>query len=268
MKKCLKTYRPLLALCMFFLTLLLPHLATGQAAMEPLFEQGNTAYNEGDYNKAIALYEQTLKLGQHSAALYYNLGNAYYRLNNVAESIYYFEKAKRLNPKDEDIQINSAFARNMTIDAIEFLPESQLTQLKNRLFNSLSFYSWSILTVVMLWVFVGLFLGYLLFKSTSLKRSFFFSSLVVLLLFIGSFFVTFSINQQEKNTQFAILFSNQIDIWSEPNQQGELLFTLHEGTKVQLLDNLEEWQKIRIANGSEGWIKDASLRKLNETISK
>jgi predicted membrane protein len=156
----------------------------------------------------------------------------------------------------------------MTIDAIEFLPESQLAQLKKRLFNSLSFNSWSIFTVVLLWVFVGLFLGYLLFNSTQLKRSFFFSSLGVLLLFSGSFLITFSINQQEKNTQFAILFSNQIDIWSEPNQQGELLFTLHEGTKVQLLDDLEEWQKIRISNGSEGWINNASLRALNETIIK
>ena len=101
-----------------------------QASMEPLVEQGNTAYNEGDYQKAISLYEQTLKMGQHSAALYFNLGNAYYRLNKVAQSIYYFEKAKQLNPKDEDIQINSAFAQNMTIDAIENLPESQIAQLQ------------------------------------------------------------------------------------------------------------------------------------------
>lgn len=268
MKKYLRTYGSLLPVFVFFSMLLVPSLSSGQASMESLFEEGNTAYNKGDYNKAIALYEKTLKLGQHSTALYYNLGNAYYRLNNVAESIYYFEKAKRLNPKDSDIQVNSAFARNMTIDAIEFLPESQLAQLKKRLFNSLSFNSWSILTVVLLWVFVGLFLSYLLFNSTQLKRSFFFSSLGVLLLFSGSFLITFSINQQEKNTQFAILFSNQIDIWSEPNQQGELLFTLHEGTKVQLLDDLEEWQKIRISNGSEGWINNASLRALNETIIK
>ena len=67
-----------------------------QASKESLFDQGNTAYNEGDYQKAISLYEQTLKTGQHSAALYFNLGNAYYRLNKVAESIYYFEKAKQL----------------------------------------------------------------------------------------------------------------------------------------------------------------------------
>jgi len=72
-----------------------------QASMESLVEQGNEAYNQGDYRKAIAFYEQTLSMGQHSAALYFNLGNAYYKLNNVAESVYYFEKAQQLNPKEK-----------------------------------------------------------------------------------------------------------------------------------------------------------------------
>ena len=77
------------------------------------------------------------------------------------------------------------------------------------------------------------------------------------------FSITYSIDQNEKNKKFAILFSKQTDIWSEPNQQADRLFVLHEGTKMQLLDSLEEWQKIRIANGSEGWIKDASFKKIN-----
>ena len=77
------------------------------------------------------------------------------------------------------------------------------------------------------------------------------------------FIITYTIREKEKNTNYAILFSNQKDIWSEPNQQAELLFSLHEGTKVEVLDILENWKKIRIANGSEGWIENASLRYLN-----
>lgn len=261
----IKTY---FTLSVLFFSLIGTISLQGQASMESLFKEGNTAYNEGDYKKAIALYEQTLKLGQHSAALYFNLGSAYYRVNNVAESIYYFEKAELLAPEDEDIQINSAFAKNMTIDAIEFLPESQLAQFQKKVFKSLSFSTWTILTVALLWIFVILFLGYIFFRSAFLKRTFFFTSLVVLLLFVGSFLVTFTINQKQKNTEYAIIFSDQIDIWSEPNQQGDLLFTLHEGTKVQVLDDLDEWQKIRIANGSEGWIRNARIRKLSEEIAK
>jgi SH3-like domain-containing protein len=81
---------------------------------------------------------------------------------------------------------------------------------------------------------------------------------------MGSFLITFFKDSTSQQTQYAILFSKQIDTWSEPNQQGDLLFVLHEGTKLQLLDSLAEWQKIRIANGSEGWLLNADLRNLNK----
>ena len=234
-----------------------------QSPSENLFQQGNLAYNKGDYKNAISFYEKTLEMGQHSGALYFNLGNSYYKTNNIAESIYYFEKAKKLLPNDEDIQINSSFAQNMTIDAIELLPESQLEQFQNWVFNSFVFSTWTILTIVLIWLFSVLFLAYIFSKSTKFKRTFFFSSLIVLFLFISSFTITFLINQKEKQMNYAILFTDQIDAWSEPNQLGDLLFTLHEGTKVNILDELAEWKKIRIANGSEGWVKNAYLKKLN-----
>ena len=95
---------------------------------EELFEQGNAAYNGGNHNLAIEKYEEILGLKVHSAEVYFNLGNAHYRLGNVAESVYYFEQAKRLSPEDNSIQNNAAFAENMTLDAIEILPKTQLEQ--------------------------------------------------------------------------------------------------------------------------------------------
>ena len=210
------------------------------------------------------MYEQILNDGKHSSELYYNLGNAYYRLNQVAESIYFFEKAKQLAPENQDIQINSSFAQNMTLDAIEPLPESQLAQIQKRVFELFSTDMWSKLTLLLLWLSALLFLGYLFTKTTRLKRGYFFLSLVLFLFFMGSFLITFFKYSTSHQTQYAILFSKQIDTWSEPNQQGDLLFVLHEGTKLQLLDSLAEWQKIRIANGSEGWLLNADLRNLNK----
>ena len=238
-------------------------ISYGQTTPELLFNEGNKAYNAGNYENAISLYGQTLKMGKHSAEVYYNLGNANYRLNKVAESVYYFEKAKLMRPKDRDIITNSAFANNMTIDAIEKIPVSQIDQIRNSIIETFSFDLWTFFTVILLWIFTILFLAYLFFIRARLKRIFFFSSLSILLLFILSFSITYSIDQNEKNKKFAILFSKQTDIWSEPNQQADRLFVLHEGTKMQLLDSLEEWQKIKIANGSEGWIKDASFKKIN-----
>ena len=234
-----------------------------QESSEDLFTRGNTAYNEAQYGQAAELYEQIIKNGEHSAELYYNLGNTYYRLNQVAESIYFFEKAKQLAPKNQDIKINSSFAKNMTIDAIEPLPMSQLAQFRNKFFVLLTIDSWSKVALAFLWLFAVLFLGYIFAQNGGQKRSLFFFSLTSLIFFTCSLAVTFLKDAEVKQNQYSILFSEQMDTWSEPNQQGDLLFIIHEGTKVQVLDSLAEWQKIRIGNGSEGWLKNAILKKLN-----
>lgn len=232
-------------------------------AQATLFEEGNIVYNEGDFPKAVSLYEQTLLTGKHSAALYFNLGNAYYRLNKVAESIYYYEKAKQLDPKNEDVKVNSAFAQNMTIDAIEPLPESQLSQFQKSLYALANASIWSKIIILFVWLFAIFFSMYLLNKTVKFKKLFFLLSLFSIVLFMGSFTIKFFANVQQENKEYAIIFSNEINSWSEPNLRAEIQFTLHEGTKVELLDSLDEWKKIRIANGSEGWVKNASLKSLN-----
>ena len=250
-----------LTLMIFFIVSTLSLKA--QAPVSPLFEEGNTAYNNGDFFKAVTLYEQTLLTGKHSASLYFNLGNAYYRLNKVAESIYNYEKARQLDPENEDFKVNSAFAQNMTIDAIEPLPESQLSQVQNSLYALASASIWSKIVVLFVWLFAIFFSIYLLNKTIKLKRLFFVLSLISLILFLSSFTIKFFANAEQENKKYAIIFSNEINIWSEPNLRAEIQFTLHEGTKVELLDSLDEWEKIRIANGSEGWIKNASLKSLD-----
>ena len=226
------------------------------------FENANSAYNAGQFEKAVMLYKEILESGQQSAELYFNLANSYYRLNQVAESIFYFEKAKLLKPKDEDININSAFAQNMAIDAVEVLPKSQMTQWKEKIFDLLSQEGWAYFTVLLAWL-LALFWGlYLLNKVPLVKRTFFVSTVVLGLLLMGSLAITFVKASNAADTTFGILFNNKIEVWAEPNKRAEVLFLLHEGTKVQMLDELQEWQKIRIANGSEGWIKDGKVRSL------
>tara|TARA_B110001452_G_scaffold90276_1_gene74231 strand:- start:1097 stop:1885 length:789 start_codon:yes stop_codon:yes gene_type:complete len=261
MRKIFDIKHGVLTLMIFFIASTLSLKA--QAPVSPLFEEGNTAYNNGDFFKAVTLYEQTLLTGKHSASLYFNLGNAYYRLNKVAESIYNYEKAKQLDPENVDFKVNSAFAKNMTIDAIEPLPESQLSQVQNSLYALASTSIWSKIVVLFVWLFAIFFSIYLLNKTTKLKRLFFVLSLFSLILFLSSFTIKFFANAEQENKKYAIIFSNEINIWSEPNLRAEIQFTLHEGTKVELLDSLDEWEKIRIANGSEGWIKNASLKSLD-----
>ena len=226
------------------------------------FDNANAAYNAGQFEKAVMLYKQILESGQHSAELYFNLGNSYYRLNQVGESIFYFEKAKQLEPTDEDINVNSVFAQNMAIDAVEVLPKSQVTQLKDNIIEFFSQEGWAYFIILLAWLFV-LFWGlYLWNKIPFIKRTFFVTSLILAFLLIGSLFIAVIKSANTSDTTYGILFNEKMEVWAEPNSRAEVLFLLHEGTKVQMLDQLQEWQKIRIANGSEGWIKNAKVRSL------
>ena len=235
--------------------------ALGQET-ETTFKNANSAYNTGQFEKAVMLYKEILENGRHSAELYFNLANSYYRLNQVGESIFYFEKAKQLRPKDEDINVNSAFAQNMAIDAVEVLPKSQVTQLQEKTIDLFSQDGWAFFIILLAWLLV-LFWGlYLWNKVPLIKRTFFVFTLVLGMLLIGSLSTAIIKSANNADTTYGILFDEKIDVWAEPNSRAEVLFLLHEGTKVQMLDQLQEWQKIRIANGSEGWIKNAKVRSL------
>ena len=109
---------------------------------DEIFESATNDYINGDYNSAINLYLQIVDSGYESHSLYYNLGNAHYKLNNIAESNYYFEMAKKLSPNDSDIAINLSFAQNMRVDKIEILPISQLEVIRLNVINLFSVNSW------------------------------------------------------------------------------------------------------------------------------
>ena len=111
---------------LFILIIVLAQSAYPQGEIR--FDSATVAYNKGDYEKAISFYMEILEEDQHSAALYYNLGNSYYKLNQIAPSIYYYEKALLLDPNDKEIRSNLVYAQNMTLDAINPLPETTLSR--------------------------------------------------------------------------------------------------------------------------------------------
>lgn len=227
------------------------------------FEKANTLYNNGKYQDAISIYEDIIENGEHSAELYYNLGNAYYKLNSIAPSIYYFEKAHKLNSKDKEIQNNLAFARNMTVDAIDPVPGVGLNRFMKRIINMFSFDNWAFLSVGFSVVFVILFLMYYFSYSTGHKRFLFLSSFTTLGLMFVSLFFAFQNYSLDKNDKPAIVFSQESQIRTEPNLRSDSAFFLHEGTKVQILEEYDEnWTKIMIADGKTGWIPSEDIKAL------
>ena len=133
---------------------------TANAQNEALFNRATTYYNEGGYEKASENYFKIIENGEHSAAVYYNIGNCYYKLNQIAPSIYYYEKALLLKPNDKEIKNNLAYAQNMTLDAFEPLPETSLSKLYKNITGFLSFDQWSYAAVFFVFLFV---LAYILF---------------------------------------------------------------------------------------------------------
>ena len=233
----------------------------GQSA-EEWFQKGNTAYTNAAYKQAQEAYLKAIEAGEESAALYYNLGNTYYRMNQVAESIYYFEKGLQLDPDDADIKNNILFAKNMTVDAIEQLPVTQIAAWQQTWMAIFSLQQWSLLSVLFIWLFFFLMIAYLLQKAVRTKKRLFILGLSFALLSLGAFSTAYVKYHQMTQREFAIIFSERIEVKTEPNTRSEAAFVLHEGTKVEILEVFQDWQKIRIANGAEGWVFNANIRSL------
>ncbi|MDG1309370.1 MAG: tetratricopeptide repeat protein [Flavobacteriaceae bacterium] len=227
------------------------------------FKQANDLYNSGYYKEAISQYDSILASNQHSAELYFNLANCYYKLNEVGPSIFYYEKALQLAPDDLDILNNLGYAQKMTIDAIQEVPESGVSKLLNKTLNSLSVDGWAIRCVGLVFLFVVLFLGYYLSYSEAKKRLFFVSSNVVLIALFVSLGLLFKKDSLDSNTHPAIIFVKETEIKTEPNLRSETSFTLHEGTKVLVIEDYNNvWSKIKLLNGETGWMSRSELKSL------
>lgn len=230
---------------------------------ELLFKAGNDHYAQGRFQEAIDAYKRILDQKVESAELYYNLANAHYKLNNVAPTVYYYEKALQLAPADPDIRNNAAFAENMKIDAIESLPENTLQVWVQKVLGLLTSDGWAKATVLFVFLFVLSFLGYFFAFNTGRKRFFFISSTIVLILGILSLSFSYTAFAKAKQDNPAIVFASKSEVKSEPNLSSTLAFTLHEGTKILVLEEVNDWNRIKLIDGKTGWIPKTDIKLLN-----
>jgi len=230
--------------------------------IDNLFEESNDLYTNGDYQNAVQGYLEIVKSGFESAELYFNIGNSFYKLNNIPESNYYYEKAKSISPNDDDILTNLSFAQNLRIDKIEILPVTDIQNLKLSTLDLLSEKGWSYVLVILIWIMCFTFIVYNLSNDPKFKRLFFSISFVLLILSSFTLFINFE-KKKISEIKYAIIYDKEIEVWSEPNNISELKFLLHEGTKVKQIDVIEDWLNIQLENGTIGWIQSSSLRILD-----
>ena len=222
--------------------------------------EADSAYVRGQYQQAISDYESLLKQGA-SAELYYNLGNAYYRTENIPQAVLNYERALLLSPGDRDIRFNLQIARSKTFDKI--VPESEMFFVTwyRAMVNMMSVDGWARTALFALGLTIILLLVYLFADRLWLRKAGFFGGVALLILFVISNLFAWQQKQDLINRKGAIIFAPSVTVKSTPAANGTDLFILHEGTKVVIIDgSMKDWKEIRLADGKEGWIESKKIR--------
>ncbi|MCX6295815.1 MAG: tetratricopeptide repeat protein [Bacteroidetes bacterium] len=227
-----------------------------------VFDSANSCYAKGDYEQVITQYESILNNNFSSAELYYNLGNAYYKTNNIGLAILNYERAKKLNPHEEDLITNLKIANQKIEDKIEAAPILFLTEWKNSIIDIFSAKEWSILCIIFFTVSLLLISLYFLTFKNRLKKLGFFGGSTFFILCILTFFIAQQKNELTINSVEVIITSPTATVTGSPNEKGTKLFILHEGTKAVITQDLGTWTEIKIANGNVGWLKACFLKKI------
>jgi len=262
-----------------FISILIFCNALSAQHADSLFVQANKLYQIEKYDEALQLYKEIEKNNVQSDELFYNIANANYKLNRIASAIYYYEKSLLLDPNNEDAKFNLGFAKRMALDNIEPLPKNISQKISAGIIQRLSYDIWAWLTVIFSFLFAILFLlswltvifsflfaiMFLLyhFSYSSRSKRFYFvsSSICALLAFITLAFSYNNFNYVKTN-KYAIIFAQESDVKSAPTLSSEVSFELHEGTKVLILESLDNWKKIKIDDGKIGWMVADDLKEL------
>ena len=217
------------------------------------------AYDSKNFKISIQHYQKLINEGYKSYQLYFNLGNSYYRNNELGKAIYYYELASKSNPADDDIKINLAIATSKTIDKVNSKENFFITAIKTNILSSFSTFTWSVFTISFISLASILFFIFINSNNILIKRISFIGTCFCFILFTLSYFLGYTSLKSKSENKFAIITSKEIKILNEPTISGISKFNLHEGTKIRIVENKGEWILIKLDNGNEGWIKTTDV---------
>lgn len=241
--------RSLAMLALVFYSVISLHAETAPQ----LYSIAAEAYKAKNYQQAIDAYQKLLTEGYRNADVYYNLGNAYYKSDQISLSILNYERALRLAPADEDIRFNLKLANLKAVDRITPVPQLFLITQWHRLLAAFSSRSWAIIAVISAWLALAAFALYL-FVGSARTQGFYAG---ITLIFFCFFFVylSYAQHQAESGAGQAILTATNTYMKSAPDTSGTDLFIIHEGAKLNILDRVGTWSKVRLADGKVGWVE-------------
>ncbi len=230
--------------------------------IESLNAKGSQLYSDGNYEEAVKTWEELTESGYEAATIYYNLGNAYFKSNKIAPAILNYERAKILAPHNKDINYNLELARTYIVDKIDELTEVFYLRWYKNIVQRFSSNIWAVITIIAFVIFLVLFSIYLYAKRYLSKKIAFWLSFIFLLVWLCVFTFSRSGNKLVTEHNKAIVFSPSVTVLSSPDESGTELFLIHEGTKVTVVDELNEWTEILLSSGAKGWLLSSSIEKI------
>ena len=242
------------ALLIALAALLLFPLAGRTQDVKKVFDDGNAYYEKGEYEKAARKYKKILEYGVESPLVYYNLGNAFFKMDNLGEAILYYEKGLKIDPKDKDLRENLFFARSLTKDKVEGEELSFPSRVALLVTRSFSLDGWLAMVLVFYLALSTAVFLYITSRRYVLKR---------LCVYAGALFLIFSLvaafaaafHYQRLNVEKnAVILEEEVSVKSAPARDSKVLFPIHEGTKVEVSEKAGEWFHIVLPNGLHGWV--------------
>lgn len=223
------------------------------------FQEANLLYQNGEYENAIASYEDIIDSGVESSELYYNLGNSYYRQGVLPSAILNYERALLLAPQDNDVRYNLNLAYSQITDKIEPVGHFFISKWFASIRNAADSDTWALVSIITFTLFLVGMLFFFFSQRAGLRKLTFFIALWALLSSIITFSYFHTQKQRLINREQAIVFSPSVTVKSAPQGGGTDLFVLHEGTKVKILQTLNNWHEIMLQDGSVGWMPISSV---------
>ena len=241
------------------LLLLAAPAVSAQNDVSSLWNMAGEAFAAGQWQNALNYYQMIEGENLESADLYYNIGNAYFKLDDIPHAILYYERALKLDPAHDDAAHNLEIARQMTLDKIDVVPDFILVSWFRGIRQGLSADAWAWITLALAAIVGVLFLLFRIGGSTALRTVSFIGACIFAVLTVGTFL--FSLQQKRAITRqdSAIVTTPVCSVKSSPAEGGKTVFVLHEGTKIRLLDNVGDFAKISIADGRQGWASTSTF---------
>jgi tetratricopeptide (TPR) repeat protein len=226
------------------------------------FNQGVALFSSSQYKEALQLWTEIYNTGNRSAALDYNIGNAYFKLNDIPDAILFYERAYLLDPTDENINYNLQIARTLIVDRFQEIPELFFVRWYNLVSLLLSANSWAVISLAAFIICLSFLSFYLYSSKYRYKVIGFWLAMLFIIISASSLALTLRNKTLLFSGNKAIISSPLVHGKSSPDNSGNDLFILHEGTKITIEDEVGEWYEIRLSDGNKGWVPVNSLNKI------